>query len=82
MLAADMQIPPADVTGPLLSLLGMFLWLVFAALIAAATWSGVKFARLYETGAGLDRASTNLLVTCVCSLLASTASAWGAFLLL
>ncbi|MET8427824.1 hypothetical protein [Nocardia sp. NPDC004860] len=82
MLAADIQMPPAEVTGPLTSLLGMFLWFVFAALIASAMWSGVMFARLYTSGAGLDRASTNFLVVCVCSLLAASASAWGGFLLL
>ncbi|GAB4590230.1 hypothetical protein [Nocardia sp. IFM 10818] len=82
MLAQNIQMPPAEVTGPVTTLLGMFMWLVFAALIASAIWSGVMFARVYNSGGGLDRASTQFLVACVCSLLASSASAWAGFLLL
>lgn len=81
LLAGDMQMPPAEVTGPITTLLGEFLWLVFAALIAAAIWSGYAFARVYAAGGGIDRASTQLLVVCACSVLASTASGWAAFLL-
>ncbi|MGW4718837.1 MULTISPECIES: hypothetical protein [Nocardia] len=76
-----MVTPPAEVTGPLLSLLGHVLWLVLAACIAGGIWAGVEFARDYESGKSLKQASTRVITVALCALVAGSASAWGAVLL-
>lgn len=81
LLAQNVQMPPATVTGPVTTLLGEFLWLVFAALIPAAGWAGVAFARAFAEAGGIDRASAQLLVVMACTILAATGAGWGAFLL-
>ncbi|QIS23639.1 hypothetical protein [Nocardia terpenica] len=80
--AADVVVPPSEVTAPLMSLLGQYMWLVAAALTGAAIVAGAAFADSYRRAEGsLDRAATRILLVAVATIGASSASAWAVFFL-
>ncbi|WP_033247155.1 hypothetical protein [Nocardia carnea] len=81
VLVYALIMPPAEVSGPVLSLLGHVLWLVLAACVASGIWAGIEFARDYESGKGLNQASSRVLTVAICSLVSGSASAWGVLLL-
>lgn len=81
MLAQDMVIPPAEVTGPLLSLVGHFLWVCTALLGLAAVLAGVEFAHLYQAAGGVDRAAARVLAVVICAILLGSISGWAAWVI-
>lgn len=81
VLVYALIMPPAEVSGPVLSLLGHLLWLVLAVCLVGGIWAGVEFARDYESGKGLNQASFRVITVAICSLVAGSASAWGVLLL-
>ncbi|MFD4356809.1 hypothetical protein ACFWPX_29955 [Nocardia sp. NPDC058518] len=80
-LLAAMELPPADVVEPLLTLAGWVMWLVFGALVGAAIKSGIEVAIAFNRGEGLDVAIQKPMTIAICAAFGSSLSGWAAFLL-
>jgi len=82
LAAGGIVMPPESVIKPLASLLGVFMWFVTAALIAAGYLAGVEIAAKYKEGEGLGPGSARLIAIVVGAIATSTATAWGGWLLI
>ncbi|RRQ06215.1 hypothetical protein [Corynebacterium bovis] len=76
VVSAAGRTPPADVTAPILILVGWVVWLAALAAVVRLMWIGAKFGMAKWSGEDFDHSVVEIALVVIGGIIASTAGGW------